>query len=647
VIRKLMRRLIASGTICLLGVIPVVAGQYSYIDISKSEIGSIEIKEFNEAPELRVKVAAGEIPSVEKRLPEEPLVVEPAEEIGEYGGTWRWMRVSPNELWAFFEYEAKENLVRYSPDFKKIFPNVAKDFKWSEDGKTVTFYLRKGMKWSDGAPFTADDFVFWYEDIILNDELTPAKPGWLRVGKELGKLEKIDAYTFKITFAQPYGVFTEKLSGWWAPLLYAPKHYLKQFHPKYTPMEKIKEMMKKEGFDRWTALFGSKNTRHDNPELPVITAWHVIDPMIKPLQRAVRNPYYWKIDTEGNQLPYINRIQSGLVSDAETLRLKAIAGDIDFQYRRIQLSRSYTLAKEYEKKGDYRIWAMISPSSNMYTILLNYTHKDPVLRKLFWDKRFRIALSIAINRDEMNALSDQKGFGTPSQVVPAPGSVWYDEELAKLYTEYDPEKANKILDEIGLKWDKKQQYRLRPDGKELKILINSSSRYDCPEMAELIKGYWQKIGINAALKPLSDELFTMRKEAADYDVLSSYVNAGYPGWLPTSSSTLWPIDQTYHTAKWGFWYATGGKSGEEPPAIVKHLRELYDEAVKTTSSEKRIELIKEAVKINVENLLQIGVVIENPIERFGIAKNNFRNVPEPPLSGDLTMYQTASWFIKK
>ncbi|GAI10451.1 unnamed protein product, partial [marine sediment metagenome] len=273
-IKKLIRGLIVSGTICLLGVMPAIATQYSYIDIAKSKIGSIEIKKFNEAPELKVEVAAGELPSVEKRLPEEPLVLKPVEEIGQYGGKWRWPRIKPNELGAFLDYYAMERLVRYSPDFKKVFPNVAKDFKWSEDGKTVTFYLRKGMKWSDGVPFTADDFMFWYEDIILNDELTPAKPDLLKVAEELGKMEKIDDYTFKISFAKPYGAFTEKLAGWWVPFLRAPKHYLKQFHPKYTPIEEIEKQMKKEGFDTWVNLFYHHyGALRNDPKLPVITAW--------------------------------------------------------------------------------------------------------------------------------------------------------------------------------------------------------------------------------------------------------------------------------------------------------------------------------------------------------------------------------------
>ena len=634
------------GTLSLLGIVPALAQEVYNLKEYEQLIG--KKLTFQEAPELRVKVAAGELPPVEKRLPEEPLVVKPAEEIGQYGGTWRWPRIRSNELWAFFSYEAGEFLVRYSPDFKKVVPNVAKDFKWSKDAKTVTFYLRKGMKWSDGAPFTADDFVFWYKDIILNDQLTPAKPAWLKVGGELGKLEKINEYTFKISFTQPYGFLTEKLSGWWAPNLYAPKHYLKQFHPKYTSMDKIKKEMKKEGFDTWIDLFESKNTIQDNPNLPVITAWHVINSTIKPIQRAVRNPYYWKIDTKGNQLPYINHIQSTLLPDRQALLLKAIAGDIDFAYRRIQGVQNYTLMMQNQKKGNYKVWMMINPSNNFYTIFLNYHHKDPVLRKLIRNKQFRIALSVAINRNEVNELT-QKGLGKPAQVTPAPGSAWYSEKLAKLYTEYDPQRANEILDKLGLKWDKNHEYRLRADGKRLKFIINAFTPWpiDNVEAMELVKGYWKKIGIQTVVKPTSRDLWVKRVTSCDFDVASYVVSTGWLGYIPLQDQ-VFPLDQYYYTAPmWGLWFATKGKSGEEPPAELKQMMKIYGEALRTASMEKRNELIKEAVKINVENLLQIGMVCEPNIGRFGIVKNNFRNVPNPPLSGDLTIYQPSTWFIKK
>jgi len=265
------------------------------------------------------------------------------------------------------------------------------------------------LKWSDGAPFTADDFMFWWNDIILNDELTPVKPSFFMVGGELMRMEKIDDYTIKLSFSKPYGVLLARLSDWWAPTLYAPEHYLKQFHPKYTPIEEIKKQMKKEGFTIWTDLFGAKNAYNDNPgTYPTINAWRIVDRVDAPIQTWVRNPYYWKVDTKGNQLPYIDEVQQTLVSDDEALLLKAIAGDIDFQYRRIQGLANYTLVKQNEKKGDYRVVLLINPGAPMPAIYFNFFHKDPVLRKLFRDKRFRIALSVAITRLILNIIQKKQ-----------------------------------------------------------------------------------------------------------------------------------------------------------------------------------------------------------------------------------------------
>lgn len=647
-IRKLIQGLLVGGVISLLVVISAVAAQYSYLDLSTSKIGSIEINKFNEAPDLKVKVATGELPSVEKRLPEEPLVVEPVEEIGQYGGAWKDVHLGRLDL-AGPPYIVAEYLLRYSPDFTKIVPNVAKDFKWNEDSKSVTFFLRKGMKWSDGEPFTADDFVFWYEDIVLNDELTPVKPADLQIGGELGRLEKIDDYTIKLSFSEPFGLFTEKLAGWWAPLMYAPKHYLEQFHPKYTSMEKIEKMMKKEGFGTWMDLFAVKNKLYDNPgELPVIDAWYPLDRIDAPLQRWARNPYYWKVDTEGNQLPYIDEWQKILVSDTETLLLKAIAGDIDFQYRRIQGLDNYTLIMENQEKGDYRVWQQTPVSGNLYTLYLNYHHKDPIVRELFWDKRFRVALSVAINRDEINELT-QQGLGMPAQGVPAPGSPGYEESIAKLYTEYDPNRANQLLDEIGLKERDTEGYRLRSDGKRLRFVISAFTPWPPGnvEAMELIKGYWKDVGIQVVVKPTDRVLWVAQVGAGEHDIASYCMDSGWLGWLPLNNR-VFPLDdlQFHASHRWFLWFATNGKSGEEPPTEVKRMMEIYYEALETTSKQERNELITEAFRISVENLLQIGILL-NPVRgKFGIAKNYFRNITEP-MSADLTIYHPASWFIKK
>jgi len=389
------------GAVSLLGTLPVVAKEV--YELKEYEAITGEKLTFNEAPEFRIKVAAGELPPLEERLPDEPLIVEPLQEIGKYGGIWHRAHTGTScnvKLHKLID----ENLTRYNRDFTKILPNVVKGWEFSKDFKSITLFLRKGMKWSDGAPFTADDFMFWYEDIILNDELTPAKPSWFKVGRELGKMEKVDEYTIKISFTEPYPVITEVFCAPGRGKLYAPKHYLKKFHPKYTSMDEIKKEMEREGFNLWTDLFEVKREMLTSPDLPTISAWVCENTVDQPIQILARNPYYWKVDTQGNQLPYINEIHRTFVGTPEAIKLKALAGDIDFQVYKIGGTDDYPMYKQNEEKGGYRvvpdvpfIWGVVMG--------FNFFHKDPFLRKLFRNKQFRIAISLALDREEMKTAS--------------------------------------------------------------------------------------------------------------------------------------------------------------------------------------------------------------------------------------------------
>jgi len=654
-VKKLIKVLLVSGIVCLLGVIPAVARQYKYVDLDTCEIGSVEIERFNEAPELRTKVAAGELPPVEKRLPEEPLVVKPIEEIGQYGGIWydAWMGAKDRgSSW----YSMRETLITWNNDFTGYLPDVAKDWKVSEDGKTYTFYLRKGMKWSDGAPFTADDFVFWYEDIILNDELTPVKPGWLMAGGELGKLEKIDDYTIKFSFAAPYGTFLDL--HYRQPVPAAPKHYLKRFHPKYTSMDEIKKAMEKEGYDRWADLFAyiaggvGGQPYYNTPGTPQITAWIAQNTLDKPIFILTRNPYYWKVDTEGNQLPYIDRQERILTPTTEGILLKCLAGEVTHQYYRIGSNRGYyPILMENQKKGNYHLvlFGLYSKGgSNTGTIFFNYHHKDPVLRKLFLNKKFRIALSLAINREEINQLL-YFGEARVSQFSGGNGGglPYWEEKFIKVYTEYDTERANKILDEIGLEWDKNHEYRLRPHGKRLRIVDLTITPWpdELVEMQELIKGYWKKIGVEIVVKPVDSALWNSRLSAADYDILAGSSCFGLEGQPPIVRNEFFPHSNRSPVAPlWGLWIGTNGKEGEEPPEAMKRIAKIADEIKATSSIEKRTALAKEAFKIHAENLWMIGTVEPSFKTQYRIDSNVLRN-DSPKWS--VYPYISSSWYIKK
>lgn len=619
--RKLIVVLIV-GAISLLGITPVLAQEVYELNNYEKLIG--KKLTFNEAPELRIKVAAGELPPVEERLPEEPLVVKPLEKIGQYGGTWHRANLGVISLGVYLT----ERLVCWNLGQTKLLPNVAKSWKYSQDGKSITFTLRKGMKWSDGAPFTADDFVFGWNDILLNKDINPLTPSWAMVNGEPGKIKKINEYTFKLTFSGPYGSLIED-----EPVIYAPEHYLKQFHPKYTSMEKIKQIMKKEGFTNWTDLFKARanipDIRDVNPKCPVIKAWYPLDAIGAAIQRYARNPYYWKVDTEGNQLPYIDNVHETLMSDAETILLKALAGELDYQGLRVSSLQNYPICKQNEKKGNYRVvpW-MCNVGTNYGALYFNFFHKDPVVRKLFRNKKFRIALSLAINRDEINGLLF-KGLATPSQSSPSKDTVWYNEKLAKQYTKYKPNEANRILDEIGLTKRDAQGYRLRPDGKRLQFVISAFTPWppENVEISNLIKEYWEKIGIKIVVKPVARQLWTTQVAACEYDIASYAINYGFDRTQPPANYS--PVVPIYEGSgwcqKWALWLGSGGKEGEEPPADVKRLWEIHNEYPTEISLEKRTELNNEAIEIHGRNLWDIGIVQEVPLGRFFIVKNNIGN----------------------
>ncbi len=582
-----------------------------------------KIIEFKESPDLAKLVEKGELPPVEERLPEEPLVVEPFEEIGEYGGTIRGeahLGTGDSSSWWRM---AHEPLVYWDKDHTQIYPNVAKSWEVSDEGATFTFYLREGMKWSDGEPFTADDIMFWFEDIISNEELTPVFPTWLTIGGKPGTVEKVDDYTVRFCFPEPYGFFISRVANCEGTEPYAPKHYLMQFHPKYTPKEELEKLAKEEGFDFWYQLFLQKNDWAANPELPETRAWKTATPLSSTHHIAERNPYYWKIDPAGNQLPYADKWRRELVSDVEMIVMKAVAGELDYQHRHIwnQYS-SYTLLMENREKGNYRVLKYAGSETSTAGIYFNQTCKDPVLKSLFQDKTFRRALSLGINRDDINALI-LMGLGEASQGLLSEAHPAYDEELNKAYTEYDPAEANRMLDSLGLTERDKDGYRLRPDGKTLAVTIIASTHHPpCIDAMQLVAQYWEDLGIKTEVQPLERSLFELRQEANEHEIATFSISDG-----------IEPLVDQVHAPNnrwcplWYNWLASGGKSGEEPPEEIKRLWEIYQkEAMSVVSEEERNALIREIMELHSENLWIMGTV--GIPWMMAVVKNDLRNVPE-------------------
>jgi peptide/nickel transport system substrate-binding protein len=602
---------------------------------------------YSEAPMLKEQVSQGQLPPVTERLPENPVVVTPIEEVGQYGGTLYTIAENLKGFGTDMHVIGIEPPLRLEPD-GTIGPNIFEDWA-TEDYQIWTFHFRKGMKWSDGAPFTANDMMFWWEDEVQNPEITEL----IYMEEYQGaKLEKLDDYTVRMTLAKPYPMFEYTLATQWGYLgqWFRPKHYLKQFHPNYADKDKLMEMAKAEGYDTIRALYRAKAGWSAKPvtvECPTLVPFRPVEQRLD-VWVWERNPYYWKVDTEGNQLPYIDQVVVREIRDQETIQAQIVSGETDIEVWHTSL-KNFPLYKSNEADGEYRtlLWQADTGAEVMF--MPNLTAEDPVLAEIFQDVRFRQALSLAIDRDEINDLL-YFGKAVPRQYTLHPSSIFYKEEWAKAYAEYDPARANALLDEMGLIEKDSANFRLRPDGKRLAFAIEywpAEPETKTP-ICELIKDYWGAIGIDVALKPQDRSLNAQRASANQIDMnIWQGGNVIDTGWQITVKPPLPGAGDITWGNLWALWMETGGEEGQEPPAEVKRLFEIGNEFKVTVDPEKRLALGQELWQMQADNLWHIGTVGMPPYPV--IVKEYLRNVPETGLWSSLWLhrYHPEQFFLKK
>ena len=584
---------------------------------------------YTEAPMLADMVAAGTLPPVAERLPAEPLVVEPNERVGVYGGTWRMGLRGGNDGALLSRTLGYENLLRWTPDWSGIIPNVASSYDVNDDGSEYTFHLREGMKWSDGEPFTANDIVFWYEAKIANPEVSPAPPTWMLAGGELGVVEAVDDYTVKFSFAAPNGLFVQRMASVdGREVTRYPQHYFEQFHKEYNP-DGVDALVAEAGVADWLALWDLHTNALEGFRTmrPYIGAWILqSDYTADTVQLiATRNPYYWKVDPEGNQYPYIDTVQYDVGQDVETLTLKALNGEIDMQDRHIASLSNKAVFFDNQEAGGYHFFETIPSSMNTVTISFNLTHLDPVKREIFQNKDFRIAMSHAIDRQTLIDLIFV-GQGEPYQLAPRPTSPFYNEQLAKQYTEFDPDLANQILDEAGFAERNEAGIRLGPDGNPISFAVDVTAvNTDQVNVIEQVVGYWQAVGVDAQANVIDRDLMYSRKDANQHDVAVWGGDGGLdvilePRWyFPFSSESLFG-------EAWQFWFANPEHPlAEEPPAATMEQMELYRQLSATADPEQQNELMKQILQIAADEFYALGISL--PALGYGIQANNFHNVP--------------------
>lgn len=615
-----------------------------------SLVGFATVLAFNENPMFAEKVKKGELPPVEERLPKEPFVVTTYDEIGTYGGTLRGISISYESGTSEIMSWRQVNMVRFDDDCSTIVPNVAKAWKVNDDYTEVTFTLREGHRWSDGALFTVDDVVFWMDDIILNKEIHKATPSpW---GSVEASVEKIDDVTVKFKFNMPFTGLLYHFGGggsYFVP--WAPQHFLQQYHIKYNPNANEEAISK--GFDNWVQQFTAYWNKWKDAivstayglEVPTLGSHILLKEPTTQRRVYVANPYYFKVDTAGNQLPYIDYHDERFL-EKQLWPLEIMNGNVDQKAQNMPLN-IYPVLKEDEKKGDYTLQLPLGQVGP--TFIFNMTDKDPVLRKIYGDVRFRYAMSLAINRDEVNETLFL-GLGTPEQALPQ-NVPYVSEEDKKFMTEYDPERANELLDEMGLKKGA-DGMRMRSDGKPLTILWEYTLQYVwSPEFPALIAEYWQDVGVNVLLKEINTQLTREKQKSNTLDITSEWMAPYEPSMIAApqlfvpSYDSFWPI----MGVPWMDWKSSEGKSGEEPPSWVKLLWQLADE-FKTVipGSERYIEIGKEIIAINFENLVVIGTLGKIPL--ITVVHNRMGNVPEWKVNttyyGYAYPYRADQWYIK-
>lgn len=596
---------------------------------------------WEEAPQLAQQVADGKLPPVDDRLPADPLVMDLIEGPGEYGGTLRRAILGGGDQHNMVRTIGSDNMVRWSPDWTEVRPNIAKSWTVSDDASKFTFTLREGMKWSDGAPFTVDDVMFWYEDIFSDPTLTPNKDATFVGPNGPVQVTKIDELTVEFDFGAPNGLFLQALAYGFGyhPTAY-PKHYLSQFMPKYNA--DIQALVEAEPVaGDWVQLFNLKAGPMDtplfwqNPDRPTLHAWHLTnaygstDRVV-----AVRNPYYYKVDSEGQQLPYIDRITYDQVEDVETILLKAFNGEIDYMLRHIGRPSNKAALTDNMDRGKYRFFDVGDLPGNSMIPMMNLNHTDPVKREVIGNKDFRIGVSHAMNRQEIIDLL-YFGAGEPAQVAPRRGSTFYREIYQKQFTEYDPDLANEYLDKVLPEKDS-EGYRLGPDGNRFTMIFLVADVFGMqfPDAMELIAGYARDVGLDFQIRATDRSRLIELHTSNNFDAYLWNCSGGQAD-IYTSPMCYMPMisNSVSWAREWAAW-GLDPSTGEEPPQAVKDIFDKYKEIRAAATPEKQEELMFDMLDMQAEQFFTVGMIHTDPV--FGIARNNVRNVPDPlPISGQL------------
>jgi peptide/nickel transport system substrate-binding protein len=581
--------------------------------------------ELQETPLFKQDVVGGKLSRVNDRLPSDPEIVEP-ETIGYPGGELRLLMGGPKDTRMMVVY-GYARLVGYTPALKLV-PDILTSLD-VQDGRIFTLHLRPGHKWSDGHPFTSEDFRYWFEDVAQNTQLSPSGlPVSMMVQSEVPRFEVLDDATIRYTWTQPNPMFLPNLAGADPLFIYCPSHYLKQFHEKFADKVALEALVKKYKQRNWAALHAKMDTmyRNDNPDLPSLEPW--VLKTKPPSERFIfeRNPYYYRVDEAGHQLPYIDRVIMSIV-DNKIIPAKTGAGESDLQARYLRFD-NYTFLKDGEEVNKYKVHLWRTGPGSQLALYPNLNVNDETWRTLVRDLRFRRALSLAVNRHEINQ-AIYFGLAIEGQNTVLPQSPLYEAEYRSAWANFDLREANRLLDSIGLTARDSDGTRLLPDHRPMEIIVeNSGESTEQSDVLELIRDSWRGIGVRLFAKPLQLTLF--RRRVFSGETLMS-INKGIENGLATaamSPSEFAPTSQQQlQWPQWGQYYETKGKAGETPnlPSAMR-LKELYEDWLSTALQPDQSRIWHAMLQIWADETFSIGTVagVLQPV----VVSEKLHNVPE-------------------
>ena len=584
---------------------------------------------YSEAPSLAKKVAAGKLPPVEERLPFNPRKLNFKNlglKIGKYGGSIRMLMARAKDARQMSVY-GYSRLVGYHPKTFELEADILESFEVKE-GRRFTFELRRGHKWSDGQPLTSEDFRYWWEDVANNKELSPVgPPKIMTINGELPIFEVINRYKFRYTWKRPNPDFLPRLASASPLYIYRPAHYMRQFHEKYTDRNILKKTVKKSKQRNWAALHNKMDNlyRNDNVDLPVLQPWVSISKPSASRLIFKRNPFFHRVDPEGKQLPYADSFIFTIANN-KLIPAKTGTGEVDLQARYLRFD-DYTFLKKGEERSPYstRLWKTAKGAH--LALFPNLNVNNPILRKLIRDVRFRRALSLGVHRHEINqVIYYGLAIGGNNSVLPE--SPLYRPTYRNKWANFDLQKANQLLDDIGLVQRDSSGIRLMPDGSPLHLIIETAGEStEQTDVLELVRDSWLKIGIKIFSKPSQRNVFRNRIFSGEtaMSIWSGVenglitANSSPAEFVPTSQQSLqWP--------KWGQYHETNGKAGEKPTGEhVIHLLELYQRWKNTAAQKEKSKIWQKILEIHSDQVYSIGLVaaVLQPV----VVSSQLKNVP--------------------